>query len=56
MVARLCRFLAASRRRNSALDSSNLLSRCTERGISKHIWRNDRTGQPVKRSLVAYDH
>ena len=20
------------------------------------IWRNDKTGQPIKRSLIAYDH
>ena len=37
MVARLCLFLAARRRRNSSpvFRWSNLLSRWTERGISK---------------------
>ena len=24
--------------------------------LTAAIWHNDRTGQPVKRSLVAYDH
>jgi hypothetical protein len=24
--------------------------------LTAAIWHNDRTGQPVKRSLLAYDH
>jgi hypothetical protein len=24
--------------------------------LTAAIWHNDRTGQPIKRSLVAYDH
>ena len=24
--------------------------------LTAAIWHNDRTGQPVKRSLIAYDH
>lgn len=25
-------------------------------GLTAAIWHNDNTGQPVKRSLLAYDH
>jgi hypothetical protein len=24
--------------------------------ITAAIWHNDKTGQPIKRSLIAYDH
>jgi hypothetical protein len=24
--------------------------------LTAAIWHNDRTGQPIKRSLLAYDH
>lgn len=57
----LVRGLAADARLARDLRDGHVLSAVSQAAsglaaLTAAIWHNDRTGQPVRRSLLAYDH